>query len=296
MPCASCRYNKLTNAKRLSKATGGVTLNDRIRSAETQRTCERPAGRPRVGLFVTCLVDLFRPNVAFAAVKLLEDSGCDVTVPEAQVCCGQPGYNNGDNATARAIAKQVIAAFEPFDFTVGPSGSCMAMIIKDYPQIFDAEPDWKARAEALAARTHELLSFLTVMGYEPKGVVCSGTATYHDSCSGLRSLGIKAQPRQLLHSVSGLEVKEMQDAETCCGFGGTFCVKYPSVSVKMADDKIANVSETGAQYLLGGDLGCLLNIAGRMSRQGKPMKVYHTAEVLAGMTNAPAIGKADKSS
>lgn len=270
-------------------------MNDRTSHAQAQRTCEKGPERPRVGLFVTCLVDLFRPNVAFAAIKLLDDAGCDVTVPEAQVCCGQPGYNNGDSATASAIAKQVIAAFEPFDFTVGPSGSCMGMMIKDYPNLFDGEPEWKSRAEALAARTHELLSFLTgVMGYVPEGVVCAGTATYHDSCSGLRSLGIKAQPRQLLSAVSGLEVKEMQDAETCCGFGGTFCVKYPSVSVKMADDKIANACATGAQYLLGGDLGCLLNIAGRMSRQGKDTKVYHAAEVLAGMTDAPAIGKSGK--
>lgn len=244
---------------------------------------------------MTCLVDLFRPNIAFAAVKLLEDAGCDVAVPDAQACCGQPAFNNGDNTSSRAIAKQVIAAFEPFDFTVGPSGSCMAMIIKDYPKLFDGEPEWKARAEALAARAHELLSFLTdVMKYEPRSAVCQGTATYHDSCSGLRSLGVKAQPRQLLSAVAGLEVKEMQDAETCCGFGGTFCVKYPSVSVKMADDKIANTSETGAQYLLGGDLGCLLNIAGRMSRQGQPTEVYHTAEVLAGMTDQPAIGRPSK--
>lgn len=295
MPRASYRYNNFTSGSKLSNATRGVILNDRISCAAAQRTCENKSAKPRVGLFVTCLVDLFRPNIGFAAVKLLEEAGCEVCVPENQVCCGQPGYNNGDNASTRAIAKQVIAAFEPYDFAVGPSGSCMATIVKDYPKLFDGEPEWKARAEALAGRTHELLSFLAdVRGYQPTGVTCQGTATYHDSCSGLRSLGVKEQPRRLLSAVTGLELKEMQDAETCCGFGGTFCVKYPSVSVKMVDDKIANATGTGADYVLGGDLGCLLNIAGRMTRQDKPAKVYHTAEVLAGMTQTPPIGKPDK--
>lgn len=250
---------------------------------------------PTVGLFVTCLVDLFRPSVGMAAVQLLENAGCRVAVPDVQVCCGQPAYNSGDTASAREIAKQVISAFEGFDYTVGPSGSCMATIIKEYPRLFDGDAAWQARAVALSGRTYELLSFLTdVRHYAPQGVTFKGEATYHDSCSGLRSLGIKDQPRRLLAAVEGLSVREMQDAETCCGFGGTFCVKYPAVSVKMADDKIANASETGAGYLLGGDLGCLLNIAGRMSREGRKTEVYHTAEVLAGMTGAPAIGKADK--
>lgn len=264
-------------------------LNERITTSEPERAREHKA--PRVALFVTCLVDLFRPSVGFAAVKLLEDAGCEVVVPEAQVCCGQPAYNSGDGRDAREIARQVISTFESYDYVVGPSGSCMATIIKDYPSMFEDDAGWQGRALTLAARTHELLSFLMMIGHSPKGVACSGVATYHDSCSGLRSLGIKEQPRELLAHVEGLELREMQDAETCCGFGGTFCVKYPSVSVKMADDKIANVTHTGANYMLGGDLGCLLNIAGRMSRQGIETEVYHTAEMLAGMTDTPAIGK-----
>ena len=252
----------------------------------------RPQQRPRVGLFVTCLVDLFRPSVGMAAVKLLEDAGCDVAVPDVQVCCGQPAYNSGDTASARAIATQVIAAFEDYDFVVGPSGSCMSTIKHEYPKLFDADAHWQKRAEALAARSHELMSFLTdVLGTTPASVRCAGTATYHDSCSGLRTLSIKEQPRALLGAVEGLRIEEMQDAETCCGFGGTFCVKYPAVSVKMADDKIANIEAAKAEYLLGGDLGCLLNIAGRLSRKGLDVKVYHAAEILAGMADTPAIGR-----
>lgn len=250
----------------------------------------------RVGLFATCLVDLFRPSTGFAAVKLLEDAGCEVEVPPEQVCCGQPAYNSGDTASAREIAKQVIAAFEGFEYVVGPSGSCMATIIKEYPAMFAADPLWEPRARDLASRSYELFTFLgDVLKTAPRPTRCNGTATYHDSCSGLRTLAVKAQPRTLLKSVEGLALTEMQDAETCCGFGGTFCVKYPAISVKMADDKIANASETKADYLLGGDLGCLLNIAGRMKRTGNPVKVYHTAEVLAGMLGeVPAIAEPKK--
>lgn len=256
-----------------------------------QKSLARP---PRVGLFATCLVDLFRPSTGFAAVKLLEDAGCHVDVPASQVCCGQPAYNSGDTASAREIAKQVIAAFEDFDYVVGPSGSCMATIIKEYPAMFAGDAHWHPRALDLAKRSFELFSFLAdVMKATPDATHCKGSATYHDSCSGLRTLSVKAQPRALLKSVEGLRLEEMQDAETCCGFGGTFCVKYPAISVKMADDKIANASATKADYLLGGDLGCLLNIAGRMRRTGNPVKVYHAAEMLAGMLDdVPAIAEA----
>lgn len=247
-------------------------------------------------MFVTCLVNLFRPSVGMAAVRLLEDAGCAIDVPQTQVCCGQPAYNNGDNASASAIARQVIAAFESYDYVVGPSGSCMATIRCEYPKLLADDPQWSARAERLAEKTYELLDFLTsVMHAAPQPVRCNGTATYHDSCSGLRTLKIKEQPRQLLASVQGLQLTEMQDAETCCGFGGTFCVKYPAVSVKMADDKLANIAATNADYLFGGDLGCLLNLAGRMTRTGSPVKVYHAAEVLAGMSDLPAIGRGSSS-
>lgn len=249
---------------------------------------------PRVGLFVTCLVDLFRPSVGMAAVKLLEDAGCTVEAPEAQVCCGQPAYNSGDLASARQIAKQVIACFEGYDYVVGPSGSCMATLVSEYPKMFDAEPGWRKRAEDLAGRSHELLSFLVdVLKVTAISAKLDAVATYHDSCSGLRSLNVKAQPRALLAKVEGLTISEMQDSETCCGFGGTFCVKYPAVSVKMADDKIANAVATNATHLVGGDLGCLMNLAGRLSREGHKIKVYHAAEILAGMHDTPAIAEGE---
>lgn len=246
---------------------------------------------PRVGLFATCLMNLFRPNVGFAAVKLLEDAGCSVEVPLAQTCCGQPGYNAGDFDAARALAKQVIAAFEGFDYVVGPSGSCMATIRHDYPKLFADDADWRPRAEALAARSFELLSFLAdVRDVRAVAADYAGTVTYHDSCSGLRELGVKAQPRRLLGSVGGLKLAEMSDTEVCCGFGGSFCVSYPEISGRMADDKLACVAATGADTLLGGDLGCLLHLAGRLKRCGSPVKVFHTAEVLAGMADGAGIG------
>lgn len=250
---------------------------------------------PRVGLFATCLMNLFRPTVGFAAARLLEDAGCTVEVPMAQSCCGQPGYNSGDFDAARALAKQVITAFEGFDYVVGPSGSCMATLRNDYPKLFEDDPAWHPRAEALAARSHELLSFLTdVCGVSTVAAAYTGTVTYHDSCSGLRGLGVKAQPRLLLGSVEGLQLTEMQDAEVCCGFGGTFCVKYPEISGRMVDDKLANVAATGADTLLGGDLGCLMNMAGRLRRQGSTLKVFHTAEVLAGMATGGGIGEGER--
>jgi L-lactate dehydrogenase complex protein LldE len=249
-----------------------------------------PQAQPRVGLFATCLMNLFRPNVGFAAVKLLEEAGCVVEVPTNQTCCGQPGYNSGDYEAARDLARQTIAAFEGYDYVVGPSGSCMATIRHDYPALFQDDPKWLARAETLAAKSYELLSFLhDVLGAAPKARY-AGTATYHDSCSGLRGLGVKGQPRALLGGVDGLRLKEMEDAEVCCGFGGTFCVKYPEISEKMVDDKIRNVLASGADTLLGGDLGCLMNIAGRLSRIHAPVKCYHTAEVLAGLADAPPVG------
>lgn len=254
-----------------------------------------PETRPRVGLFATCLMNLFRPNIGFATVKLLEEAGCTVEVPSAQTCCGQPGYNSGDFDAARALAKQVIAVFEGFDYVVGPSGSCMATIRLDYPKLFETDVDWLPRAEALAAKSWELLSFLTdVRGMSAVQADYAGTVTYHDSCSGLRSLGIRQQPRLLLGSVDGLALTEMRDAEVCCGFGGTFCVKYPEISGRMVDEKVANIDAAGADTLLGGDLGCLLNMAGRLKRQGSTVKVFHTAEVLAGMATGEGIGGAPK--
>lgn len=246
----------------------------------------------RVALFVTCLADLYRPSVGFAAITLLEAAGCEVSVPERQTCCGQPGYNSGDFATAAALARQVIAVFEPFDYTVLPSGSCGGMI-RHYPRLFEGDPAWQARARALADKTFELTSFLVdVCGMQGVDAAFDGTVTYHDSCAGLRELGVKAQPRALLQTVRGLTLAEMADTEVCCGFGGTFCVKYPEISGRMVADKAACITASGAGTVLGGDLGCLLNIAGRLKAEGSPVRVYHVAEVLAGLTDQPGLGDA----
>lgn len=252
------------------------------------------ASRPRVGLFVTCLVDLHRPTVGFAAIKLLEQAGCDVEVPRAQTCCGQPAYNSGDRATARDLGRAVLDAFRGFDYVVVPSGSCGGMIRHHLAHLFDDDPNLRAEADALGARTHELVSFLTdVMGVERVEAIYSGLVTYHDSCSGLRELGVQAQPRRLLHSVTGLGLRELAEPDVCCGFGGTFCVKYPDISTRMVSDKAADVIATGADTLLAGDLGCLLNMAGRLSRLGSSVQVRHVAEVLADMTDeVPPIGQA----
>jgi len=251
-----------------------------------------PEKAPHVGLFVTCLVDVFRPGVGWAAVKLLRNAGCVVDVPRAQTCCGQPAYNTGDRADTRAIAEGVIAAFEPFDYVVAPSGSCAGMIKKHYPELFTGDAAWEPRAKALSAKTHELVSFLVdVMGMDTVDAAFAGTVTYHDSCSGLRELGIKEQPRTLLGSVDGLELREMEDTDVCCGFGGTFCVKYPDISNTMVTNKAGCASAAEADTLLAGDLGCLMNIAGKLKRQGSSMQVRHVAEVLAGRTDDPAIGE-----
>ena len=245
---------------------------------------------PRVALFITCLADLYRPSVGFAAVKLLAAAGCQVEVPELQTCCGQPAYNSGDFADAAALARQVITAFEDYDYTVLPSGSCTGMI-RHYPRLFAEEPSWQVRAQAFAERTFELTSFLVdVCGLTGVEAECPASATYHDSCAGLRELGIRTQPRALLGSVSGFELREMEDTEVCCGFGGTFCVKYPDISGRMVADKADAVQAAGVQMLLGGDLGCLLNIAGRLKAVGSPVRVYHVAEVLAGLDGTPGLG------
>jgi L-lactate dehydrogenase complex protein LldE len=250
----------------------------------------------RVALLVTCLVDLFRPSVGFAAVKLLEDTGCVVAVPRAQTCCGQPAYNSGDKDDAKAIARQVIAAFAGYDYVVVPSGSCAGMVKVHYPELFADESPMREKAEELAARTWELVSFLVdARGVKSVAASCPQSVTYHDSCSGLRELGVKTQPRQLLVSVDGLTLKELPGADICCGFGGTFAVKYPEISGKMASDKIADIAATGADCVLAGDLGCLLQIAGRLSRAGSGVETRHIAEVLAGMTESvPPIGAPQK--
>src|SRR5215469_3129132 len=233
-------------------------------SPQSDRSClmAEPMAK-RVGLFVTCLVDLIRPSVGFAAAKLLKDAGCTVEVP-LQSCCGQPAFNSGDRTTTRDIARQVIAAFASCDYVVVPSGSCAGMLKTHYPELFRGDPNWQPRADAFAEKTYELVSFLVdICGVHQVAARFDATATYHDSCSGLRELGVRDQPRRLLATVEGLRLAEMRDANVCCGFGGTFCVKYPEISNVMA---------------------------GKLQREGAKIQTRHVAEVLAGMTHEPAIG------
>jgi len=246
---------------------------------------------PRVGLFVTCLVDLMRPSVGFAAVKLLEEAGCKVIVP-SQTCCGQPAFNSGDRATARAIARQTIEAFATCDYVVAPSGSCAGMLARHYPGLFIDEPEMAVKADAFAAKCCELASFLVDrLGVTKVSARYEGVVAYHDSCSNLREMSVAGQPRKLLASVEGLRLVELNEPDACCGFGGTFAVKYGELSDAIVAKKSAAVAASGADTLLAGDLGCLMNIAGKMQREGRAVKVRHVAEVLAGLTDDPPIGE-----
>jgi L-lactate dehydrogenase complex protein LldE len=253
---------------------------------------EQPPERPRVALFVTCLVDLYRPSIGFAAIRLLESAGCVVEVPAEQTCCGQPAFNTGDRRTTTEIARGILDRFAGYDYVVIPSGSCGGMLRHHLPHLFDNDPNLRDRADALAARCHELVSFLTdVMGMTVPPASFTGTVTYHDSCSGLRELGIKQQPRDLLRA-GGATIAEMAEPEVCCGFGGTFCVKYPEISVRMASNKTADIAATSAPMVLAGDLGCLLNIAGRLKRERSAVQARHIAEILSGIAaELPAIGE-----
>lgn len=236
----------------------------------------------RVALFVTCLVDLLRPRIGFAALELLEAAGCEVVVPAAQTCCGQPAWNSGDRTAAARLARKTIAEFEGFEHIVAPSGSCADHIKNEYPEILADDPQWCARARALAPRVHELTDFLVaVAGLERLPGRFAGRVTYHDSCAGLRGLGIKAQPRDLLAKLPGVELVEMSGAEECCGFGGAFSVKFGDVSAAIAERKCGHACATGAAAIVGGDLGCLLNIEGKLRRLGdETTRVLHIAEVL----------------
>jgi L-lactate dehydrogenase complex protein LldE len=261
-------------------------MNATTASAAPTRTTQ-----PRVGLFVTCLVDIIRPSVGFAAVKLLADAGCKVIVP-SQTCCGQPAYNSGDRTTAKTLARQAIEAFDDCDYVVAPSGSCGGMLIKHYPELFAGEPDLAARAERFAAKSHELVSFLVdVLGVQKVAARYEGTVAYHDSCAGLRELGVKAQPRRLLAGIEGLKLVELDEAETCCGFGGLFATKYGELSNAIVARKADDIRGAKPDTVLAGDLGCLMNMAGKLQREGSPVKARHVAEILAGMADGPAIGE-----
>jgi L-lactate dehydrogenase complex protein LldE len=241
----------------------------------------------RVGLFVTCLVDLMRPRIGFSALQLLQDAGCEVVVPEAQTCCGQPGYNSGERASAIALARKVAREFADCEYVVAPSGSCAGMIRAHYPEMLkDIPEEDRAALTALSAKTYELTDFLVnVARFTPKSKSSIKTITYHDSCSGLRELGVKQQPRALLAQVEGVELREMSECEQCCGFGGAFALKFGEISSHIAERKCENITASGADAVVLGDLGCMLNIEGRLRRRGdQKTQVLHVVEVLTGKT------------
>lgn len=234
----------------------------------------------KVSLFVTCLVDVFNGSVGKAAVELLERLGCQVEFPEGQICCGQPAFNSGYVSDAKRAMKNMIRTFEDAEYVVTPSGSCATMF-HEYPQIFSDDPEWGEKAKKLAEKTYELTQFIVnVLKVEDVGATLHGKATYHTSCHMTRLLAVKDAPFKLLSNVKGLEVIPLKNAYDCCGFGGTFSVKMEKISEQMVDEKVRHIEETDADYLIGADCGCLMNIGGRIMRKGKPVKVMHIAEVL----------------
>ena len=240
----------------------------------------------QVALFVTCLVDLVRPSIGFSAISLIEHAGYDVVVPGGQTCCGQPAFNSGDAVASRSLAEKLIAELEGFEAVVIPSGSCAGMIKTHFHDLFPDDAELTQRAAKLAAKTWELTDFLVNVAKLktlPDGRAYPGTVTYHDACSGLRELGVKQQPRELLALVPGLHLSEMADCQACCGFGGTFALKYGAISTAIVDEKCNNIRTSGADAVVLGDLGCMLNIEGRLRRTGDTTtRVLHVAQVLAG--------------
>jgi len=238
----------------------------------------------RVGFLVTCLVDLMRPEIGFAAIRLIESAGYEVLVPATQTCCGQPGYNSGDRASALALAEKVIGEFAGCDYVVAPSGSCGGMIKTHYADLIRAGHPLHAQLQLLTAKTYELTDFLVnVAKLDKVPGSFTGKITYHDCCSGLRELGVKQQPRALLAKLPGVELAEMKHCEECCGFGGTFAVKYGNISDAIVTEKCQNIAATGAGTVVLGDLGCMLNIEGKLRRSGDyKTHVLHVAQVLAG--------------
>lgn len=242
----------------------------------------------RVGMLVTCLIDMMRPEIGFSVLKLLESAGCEVVVPESQTCCGQPAYSAGNRQAARDLAKKFITEFEGFDYVVIPSGSCGGMVKTHYADLFSDDPAWQVRMEGLAPRVYELTDFLqTVLKVDKLPVADGGglqaRITYHDSCCGLRELGVQKQPRALLDMLPGVQLTEMKDNTVCCGFGGAFSLKYGDISGAIVEEKCTNIRASGADAVVLGDLGCMLNIEGRLRRIGDDKtRVLHIAQVLAG--------------
>ena len=234
----------------------------------------------KVSLFITCLADVFYPGVGKDVIEILERNGCEVDFPENQTCCGQPAYNSGYHKDTKKVAKHMIHTFEHADYVVMPSGSCGAMV-HEYVHLFEDDPIWREKAATLATKTFEFTQFLVdVLKKEDVGAVFSKKVTYHTSCHMTRLLGVKDAPMKLLENVKGLEFTSLPNKETCCGFGGTFSVKMVPISEQMVNEKIEHIEETEAEVLIGADCGCLMNIGGRIERQGKPIQVMHIAQVL----------------
>jgi L-lactate dehydrogenase complex protein LldE len=234
----------------------------------------------KVTLFATCIVDMFQSNVGKATVELLERLGCEIDFPESQVCCGQPSYNSGYVKETKEAMKRMIDTFIDAEYIVSPSGSCITMF-HEYQHIFKGDPIWEPKAKKLAEKSFELTQFIVdVLKIEDVGARFEGSVTYHTSCHMTRLLGVKKAPMILLSNVKGLKFTELPGKEQCCGFGGTFAVKMAQISEQMVDEKVRHVEETGAEYLIGADAACLMNIGGRIDRVGKPIKVLHIAEVL----------------
>ena len=235
-------------------------------------------------LFVTCVVDQLYPNVGISVVKVLRKLGVTIGFPEEQTCCGQPVYNTGFSQQARTLAMRVLDQFRDTEYVVVPSGSCAATIRVFYLELFADDPELLAQAKALSAKTYEFSEFLVnvlkVENAADCGATHQGSAAYHPSCHLLRELGVRSGPQKLLASVPGLEQKELEGSEICCGFGGTFSVKFPHISEGMVTDKIANVQASGADTLVSCDMSCLMNISGALNRQGSDIKVRHLAQIL----------------
>lgn len=234
-------------------------------------------------LFIQCIVDGMYPEVGEAMVRLFKRLGITMDYPENQTCCGQPSFNSGYRKEAAKAAKHYIKTFEKSGAIVCPSGSCVSMIRNHYPELFEDEPKWRERAERIGKRTFELTEYLVdILGIADTGAYYSGKVTYHDSCHLNRHLGVSSQPRELINRVNGLTFVEMKDSDKCCGFGGAFSTKYPDISTAMVKEKVQNILDSGADAVVGCDMGCLMNIQGYLNRHNYPVKVMHIAQLLAG--------------
>jgi len=236
----------------------------------------------KASLFITCLIDQFYPRVGLSAVKVLEKLGVEVDFPANQTCCGQPAFNTGFRSEAQKLAKRFIEIFENSEYVVAPSGSCTSMVRVFYPELFREEPDWRKRAEALSKRTYEFTEFIVrVIGVEDVGASWSGKVALHKSCHLLRELDVRSEPSTLLNKVKGIELVELERADSCCGFGGLFSIKYPHISGGILEDKLETIEKSNAEIVVAGDVGCLMHMGGGLSRQSSVVRTMHIAELLA---------------